>query len=339
MTLTYVNQILTDQGNMKLEFVANVWSPIHLTRKEKNVTQFANDSIDMLLACIEGLDQQLATVRQNFLEPADYDENADVDYRNPEHYLKAVYRITGGFAIQNALYGRPELYSECVMSMFKEDRRLAFLWLPDHLTPLIDLIRTRFIAPTFAFRRPNHHEFAIRTFEEMVSTRDCGRLVEFDQSDESNFEVMCNALYCGDLATVEQLGFPTIVRLAMLTHFNALVRSGWIMPFLGENSEKLDDSFLVRAASHVINSNLTANGMGGRALVQALAGFTMGLSQGALVAKSMPEEIWSAIDPAKWCEVAGYYYEFGHSTGLVNIIPAIPADVEYDPTVMQFATP
>jgi hypothetical protein len=111
------------------------------------------------------------------------------------------------------------------------------------------------------------------------------------------------------------------------------------MPFLGEGSEKLDDSFLVHAARHVINSNMTASGMAGTALVQALAGFTMGLSQGALVAKSMPEKIWSEIDPAKWCEAAGYYYEFGHTTGLVKIIPAIPADVGYDPTVMQFAAP
>ena len=316
-----------------------VLTPIHLAMGGKIVTQFANDSDDMLLACIEGLKQQLATVRQNFLEPADEDDEADVNYRNPEHYLKAVYRLTAGFAIQNALYGRPEIYSDRVMSMFKKDQRLAFLWLPDHLTPLIDLIRTKFIAPTFAFRRPNHHEFAKRSFGDMVSLRECGKLVEFSLADGSDFEAMRSELYGGDLATIERLGFPTIVRLAMLTHFNALVESGWIMPFLGEGSEKLDDSFLVHAARHVINSNMTANGMAGTALVQALAGFTMGLSQGALVTKSMPEEIWSDIDPAKWCEAAGYFYEFGHTTGLVKIIPAIPADVGYDPTVMQFAAP
>ena len=292
--------------------------------------------LDTSIAAIDNLRRRY-TIR----EDADDDESEDrAGFTSPEHYLKDLFRMTQAFALRNGLFGRAEFQSEPVMAWFKKHPDMAFLWDPLHIMPFVDLFRHQFIATTFLMQRPDHYRFALETIEKVISSPACGELTDIeDFDDEDAWAVMEGALKVGDFALIEKLGFACVSRQACIILLHTLVVSHHLDSFLGLDGGELDDSFLVKVITHLVNSNSTKDGIGGRAMVIALLGYTMGLGEGRTMGKGVSEDYFTTPELDDWCVTAAFTgLDFGLKLGLNQSLPDYPCAADFGkPSEEDFA--
>jgi hypothetical protein len=292
--------------------------------------------LDTSIAAIDNLRRRY-TIR----EDADDDESEDrAGFTSPEHYLKDLFRMTQAFALRNGLFGRAEFQSEPVMAWFKKHPDMAFLWDPLHIMPFVDLFRHQFIATTFLMQRPDHYRFALETIEKVISSPACGELTDIeDFDDEDAWAVMEGALKVGDFALIEKLGFACVSRQACIILLHTLVVSHHLDSFLGLDGGELDDSFLVKVITHLVNSNSTKDGIGGRAMVIALLGYTMGLGEGRAMGQGVSEDYFTTPEFDDWCVTAAFTgFDFGLKLGLTQTLPDYPCAADFGkPSEEDFA--
>lgn len=292
--------------------------------------------LDTSIAAIDNLRRRY-TIR----EDADDDESEDrAGFTSPEHYLKDLFRMTQAFALRNGLFGRAEFQSEPVMAWFKKHPDMAFLWDPLHIMPFVDLFRHQFIATTFLMQRPDHYRFALETIEKVISSPACGELTDIeDFDDEDAWAVMEGALKVGDFALIEKLGFACVSRQACIILLHTLVVSHHLDSFLGLDGGELDDSFLVKVITHLVNSNSTKDGIGGRAMVIALLGYTMGLGEGRAMGQGVSEDYFTTPELDDWCVTAAFTgLDFGLKLGLNQSLPDYPCAADFGkPSEEDFA--
>ena len=292
--------------------------------------------LDTSIAAIDDLRRRYTT-----REDADDDESEDrAGFTSPEHYLKDLFRMTQAFALRNGLFGRAEFQSEPVMAWFKNHKDMAFLWDPLHIMPFVDLFRHQFIATTFLMQRPDHYKFALETIEKVISSPACGELTDIEDFDDVDaWAVMERALKVGNFALIEKLGFACVSRQACIVLLHSLVVSHHLDSFLGLDGGELDDSFLVKVITHLVNSNSTKDGIGGRAMVIALLGYTMGLGEGRTMGKGVSEDYFTTPELDDWCVTAAFTgLDFGLKLGLNQSLPEYPGAADFGkPSEEDFA--
>ena len=259
------------------------------------------------------------------------DSNDPTDYTDPENYLKDVFSLTTGWALANAMYGRPEFYSEPVMAWFQKNKDMAYVWDPIHILPFVDLFRHQFIAPTFAFGRPDHRAFALDTVRKIIASPSCRELIAIDDYEGENaWDAMRRALHSGNFDLIEKLGFACIARQSCYMLLHLLVQSGHFDPFIGVGNSRLDDSLLADVVTHIVNSNSTAHGIPGRAMVIALVGYTMRLGEGRTMAEYVGDEHFETPDLDDWCvKVAFESLEFGLKMGFSENLADYPCASDF----------
>ena len=239
------------------------------------------------------------------------EENGDDawDTSSVDEYLERLFEMTVGLAIRNNLYGRPELFSPEVAAVMAEDPRFAYLMSPKHITPLIEFMRADLTSKLFGrVRRPNQEQYAAQVLGGFLNSDDLIRYLAFPTAQvgkegrlidvEASFEE-------GDLAKVEEDGFPSSARAGLANLLSSLVDSGWIWPFMQVGDKELPKSFSVGMAASVINAGMGADEVAGRALVLALLGFAARQDGGVYDDIAIDERAWSPVGPKDWCDAAG----------------------------------
>jgi hypothetical protein len=223
-----------------------------------------------------------------------------------EQYLKRVYQLSMGFALRNNLYGRPEFYGAEVAAVFEADHDLAKFFNPHALLPIVDLLHERLVAQLVAtIARKDQKTYAQGVLESLKTSQDLHDLIKFGQGDE-----LAMRRHWGERAfeKYEALGYGPVARHAAWTHIYGLFASGWGDGLMGLPMESSYPAcYASEIAAHVANSHMARDGVQGRALVFALMGLAMQMSQGLLVGYGVPEEVWGELPVEAWCEGAGSY--------------------------------
>ena len=220
-----------------------------------------------------------------------------------EQYLKRVYQLTMGFALRNNLYGRPEFYSDDVLAVFKGDPNLAKYFNPHALLPIVDLLHERLIAKLVTtVARPDQKAYAHESIESFKDSQDLLALIKFAQGDELAMRRLWGERA---FAEYEALAYGPVARHAAWTHIYGLFGSGWGDGLMGLSMKsEYPDCYALTIAAHVANRNKARDGAEGRALVFALIGLAMKMSQGLLVGYEVPEEVWGELPVELWAESA-----------------------------------
>jgi hypothetical protein len=271
-----------------------------------------------LLGYLRQLKGHIQTIRNQYSDPDTIREEQELDTSgmyeptNPEQYLKRVYQVTMGFALANGLYGRPEFLSDPVMSFFEKEKGMAFLWDPENITPLVDVIRREFISPVFSPMKPAQR----LPFSQQALLTMQGKAKPALAYSNEDMDAIRYAFTHDQWETVERLAYPSLAQAALLLQFQMLVNSEKMGPFFGQ--EHLDASLFSCVFAHIIENDLVNQGTAGRALVHALAGYNMMSASGMLIGNCIqaPESFWNPVTSAQWSEQAGYAVgNFGKALG------------------------